>query len=153
MKTNKDFTQFIEEYEKRYRTFLKSIESVSGVLRSCLLSGFNTTYLNPAFYAAHSHPEQAYAVYEEDRYLGRGQRLIKDILEWMMTSEVHTQTGLSFDDILDLEFYTYQTLRIVYDKIEAPKKASLSSLQREITQSHKDLKTQQALLRTKNTRK
>ena len=127
------------EYIKRLDTLLPQLEGVPAHARYFLLSQFNIAFANPNFYSNPSIQDVSHSAMETNRPIGRGQALIEDVLRFMMTTEIHNQTGLTFMDIMQLDPYTYSLIRKIYDEIDEPKRAALRALQNNLTDGARDV--------------
>lgn len=127
------------EYIKRLDVLLPKLEGIPNHARYFLLTQFNMAYANPNFYSDPRIQDISHSAMETNRPIGKGQGIIEDVLRFLMTTEVHTQTGLSFLDIMSLDPYTYSIIKKIYTEVEEPKREAMRKLQDNLGNNQKSL--------------
>lgn len=94
------------------------------------------SFLNPKFYSENSKNPYSSIMFENNRPIYKGNKLLQNITEFFCMTEFSTLTGLSLLDVLDMDYSTYLNIKKTFENIERPKSQyltdSLNSLQRDM---------------------
>lgn len=73
------------------------------------------SFLNPKFYSKHGINRFSSIMYEDNRPVSKGNRVIQSIVEFYTTTDFYSNTGISLLELMELDMYTYQYIRKQYE--------------------------------------